>query len=90
MTNPGITWSSASIEALFPGTKPMIMSFRVAYHFCSKGDLILAINTITALKAAIKNGRNCIRIVSDRENFERIKFSVAEETKELRRAARPL
>ena len=59
-------------------------------HFSSKGDLVLAINTITALKAAIKNGRNCVRIVSDRENFERIKVSVAEETKELRSAARPL
>ena len=39
---------------------------------------------------ATKNGRNCVRIVSDRENFEPIKFSFAEETKELRRAARPL
>ena len=44
----------------------------------------------SAVKAAIKNGRKCVRIVSDWENFERIMFSVAEETKELRSAARPL
>ena len=73
-----------------PGDKSTEAFEWLINHFCSKGDLILVINTITALKAAIKNGRNCIRDVSDRENFERIKFSVAEETKELRSAARPL
>lgn len=73
-----------------PGDKATEAFDWLINHFCSKGDLVLAINTITALKAAIKNGRNCVKIVSDRENFERIKFSVAEETKELRSAARPL
>lgn len=71
-----------------PGDKATEAFEWLINHLCSKGDLVLAINTITALKAAIKNGRNCVRIVSDRENFERIKFSVAEETKELRSVAR--
>ena len=70
-----------------PGDKATEAFEWLISHFCAKGDLVLAINTTTALKAAIKNGRNCVRIVTDRENFERIKFSVAEETKELRSAS---
>ena len=56
-----------------PGDKATEAFEWLINHFCAKGDLVLAINTTTALIAAIKNGRNCVTIVSDRENFERNK-----------------
>ena len=55
-----------------PGDKATEAFEWLINHFCEKEDLVLCLNTSTALKAAIKNGR--YRVVSDRANFECINF----------------
>ena len=51
-----------------PGDKATEGTEWLINHFCEKEDLVLCLNTSTALKAAIKNGRYCV--VNDRANFK--------------------